>query len=621
MRSTLIRLAIALLLIPVLVAGVMPAHPAAAASGKIQGTITDKTTGLPVAGACVMLGRTGRCFLEFGTNPGLHTDAAGFYSIDLDAILAQDHGSWELIITKDGYQTLFSGVFVSNGGYTYNGQMIPKQVTPRASCTDPGPDTGPTLTTTVYLPNITRRLGGPNGFYTPFIIQNTGTGNTQLEVSFYKFTDGSCVERYLTNVGPGASHSNDPNDVVKNPSLPDDAQFSVVVKSFGATIVGVVNEHQNVVDPVRAEALSYDGFTTGAKTVYLPNITRKFFGLFDTPFIIQNLGTATASVTSSFKSFDGTGPVISVFRSIEPGRAKPIDPDSDDGVLGAPGLTDNKQYAVTVSSNQPVAVVVNTQADKANVAHPVASATDGVTTGAATLYGAYAAKNAQGIGRYSPIIVQNLGVAAVTPKITFTPLTGSPGTANTYTFAPINPNSSKPFDPRFSFSTQGTTNVPCAAGGADCLADGEYIVKIEAIGGTIAAQINVASPETAMGYSATATPALKFFLPNVTKSLCFCPTPTATTGWSTPILLQSVTATTVTLRWYYFLGGALAYTQTVNLAVGTGTRIDPWTISQLAADKQYSVVVDGGTGTVTAIVTEFASGGDNAMIYEGFASP
>src|SRR2546430_9861515 len=81
MRSTLIRLAIALLLIPVLVAGVMPAHPAAAASGKIQGTITDKTTGLPVAGACVMLGRTGRCFLEFGTNPGLHTDAAGVHFI------------------------------------------------------------------------------------------------------------------------------------------------------------------------------------------------------------------------------------------------------------------------------------------------------------------------------------------------------------------------------------------------------------------------------------------------------------------------------------------------------------------------------------------------------------
>src|SRR5256885_6488758 len=124
----------------------------------------------------------------------------------------------------------------------------------------------------------------------------------------------------------------------------------------------------------------------------------------------------------------------------------------------------------------------------------------------------------------------------------------------------------------------------------------------------------------AVGSSATAPPATKFFLPNLTKSLCFCPTPTQTTGWSTPILLQSVTATTATISWYNFQGGALAFTHTVNLTAGGGTRIDPWSFAQLAADKQYSVVVDGGAGTVTAIVSEFASGGDNAMMYEGFAA-
>src|SRR5438045_6391382 len=88
------------------------------------------------------------------------------------------------------------------------------------------PPTG-AATSTVYLPNITRRLGGPDGFYTPFIIQNTGSTNTELEVSFYKFTDGSCVERYLIfNMAPGTSHANNPNDTVLNPTLPNDAQFS-----------------------------------------------------------------------------------------------------------------------------------------------------------------------------------------------------------------------------------------------------------------------------------------------------------------------------------------------------------------------------------------------------------
>jgi pantothenate kinase type III len=50
-------------------------------------------------------------------------------------------------------------------------------------------------------------------------------------------------------------------------------------------------------------------------------------------------------------------------------------------------------------------------------------------------------------------------------------------------------------------------------------------------------------------------------------------------------------------------------------------RIDPWSSAQLAADRQYSVVVDAGTGTVTAVVSELnLQGGDGAMMYEGFAA-
>src|SRR5882762_8711851 len=445
MSSTLLRRVVmsTIVVLCLLLTLALPATPAAAAAGKIMGKVGDSVTLAPVVNVDVYLGIPGAFVWA-------RTAVDGSFSIDLDAVSAQDHGLWEIYFVKSGYVTTKTNKFVSNGGYNFGQDpanvpalfpLVKQLVGPRSSCSDAG--TGnpspPALTSTVYLPNITRRLGGPDGFYTPFIIQNTGTANTELEVSFYKFTDGSCVERYLIfGLAPGTSHSNDPNDVVKNTSLPDDAQFSVVVQSFGSKIVGVVNEHQGVDN--RAEALSYDGFTNGANTVYLPNITRKFFGLFDTPFIIQNHRSSTASVTARFKSFDGVGPTIVIPRTIDPGKAKPIDPDSDDIALGAPGLTDNKQYAVTVSANQPVAVVVNTQADKASVAQPVAAATDGIATGGATVYGAYAAKNAQGVGRYSPIIVQNLGAAAVTPKITFTPLTGSPGTANTYTFPAINSN-------------------------------------------------------------------------------------------------------------------------------------------------------------------------------------
>jgi hypothetical protein len=511
---------------------------------------------------------------------------------------------------------------MTTSGYVFGSEpsIVPAAFPLVKQAGPPGPcdaNTAGTLTQTLYLPNITKNLGGVTGWYTPFIVQNTGATSTTLEVSFYKFSDGTCVARsVVSNLAPGTSYANDPRDTGKNPTLPVEGQFAVVVKSFGSTVVGVVNEHQGT--GARAEALSYNGFSAGATTVYLPNITRRLFGLFVTPFIIQNLGTATASVNSTFRTFDGTGSPVTIFRSIEAGRSKPIDPNSDDGLLGAPGLTDNKQYSVTVTSSQPVAVVVNTHADAANVAEPRAYATDGVTAGAATIYGAYGSKNALGINRYSTIVVQNLGAAAVTPQITFTPLVGAAGTANTYTFGTIQPNSSKAFDPRFSFSTQGTTNVPCSIGGADCLADGEYSVKIS--GGTsLAAQMNVISDigaDTAMGYAATAAPATKYFLPNVTRTLG------GANGWSTPIVVQSVTATGASVQWRRFSDGALVTTQNLTIPAGSAMKVDPRSVSGLSDDTQYAVTVNGTGGTVTAIVTELNfEGGDGAMTYEGFPSP
>src|SRR5438477_533235 len=385
-------------------------------------------------------------------------------------------------------------------GTTVAADEPPVRLPPPVQCYGAPPWWGP-ATSTVYLPNITRRLGGPTGFYTPFIIQNTGATEAQLEVTFYKFSDGVCAEQYLvSNLAPGRAHSNDPNDDGRNPFLPD-AQFSVVVRSFGSTIVGVVNEHQGSGD--RAEALSYNGFNAGAKTVYLPNIVRKFFGLFDTPFIMQNLG-----------------------------------------------------------------------------------------------------------------------VAAISPKITFTPLLNHPGIANTYTFPLTQPGSSKAFDPRFSFSTQGTTNVVCGTGGGDCLANGTYSFKIEAPGGKIAAQVNSTTAISGTGYSATASPAPKLYAPNVPLGLCYCPVPNITAGWTGTIYLQPVTATSATLRWYTVPGGVLAHTDTVQLEHPTATTIvNGWFTPGLTPDRQYSVVIETGGGTIAAIVSQWAPGADNTAIYEAFAAP
>src|SRR2546430_10356000 len=151
MRSRLIRLvASAALMLPAVLAA-FPAVPAAAAAGRIQGTITNKVTGQPVADACVTLGPPVVCFGAFGSNPGLHTNVSGYYMIDLDALAARDGGLWELYFLKDGYTMLYSGKFTSNGGYTFSGQMSPTGLTPPPGPCLPG--TGPGIAPPAWVPS------------------------------------------------------------------------------------------------------------------------------------------------------------------------------------------------------------------------------------------------------------------------------------------------------------------------------------------------------------------------------------------------------------------------------------------------------------------------------------
>ena len=462
-------------------------------------------------------------------------------------------------------------------------------------CVTPGAPTQ-----TIYLPNITRYLGGQDGWYTPFIVQNTGTQNTTLNVSFYRFSDGSLVTcRTIPNVAPGTSFADVPTN---DTDLPFDAQFSVVVQSFGSTIVSVVNEHAGI--GARSEAMSYVGASTGATSVFLPNITRRFFG-FDTPFIIQNLGVAPTTASARFVSFDGSVPAVTAIRSIEPGRSQFIDPNAE------PGLVDGHQYAVTVTAAQPIAVVVNTQDDQPGAQFPKAYSTNGLSAGGSTLYGPYATKNSDGIGRSATIVVQNMGATAAAPTISFTPLGGA--AAQSFVVGAIPPGSARAFDPRYA---NGDTSQPfCAGVLPGCLADGEYSFVISAPGASLAAVVNVISTATAMGYAATAVPSpSRVYLPNVTRTLG------GAAGWTTPVILQSAGATAATLHWYRVPDGALVLTQQLGgLTSGGAVRVDPRAVAGLADNTAYAVVIDA-RGPITAIVTELAfTGGDSAMIYEGFA--
>ncbi|HEY3218271.1 MAG TPA: hypothetical protein VGK15_04200 [Candidatus Limnocylindria bacterium] len=557
--------------------------PANAGDASLSGTVTARIGGAPLGDVCVRLNPA-------APNCATLTDVNGAYFIDLSG--APNGVLWQVQFSRSGYQTGSDFVVVS-GPTTLNFSMV------RPPCT--APRTG-TPTMSVYLPNITKTLGGPTGFLTPFIVQNTGVANTDLEVSFYAFTDGSCVtRRTVAALKPGTSFADVPNNDV---DLPDNAQFSVVVRSFGSNVVSVVNEHAGA--GARAEALSYDGFSGGATSVFLPNIVRRFFG-FHTPFIMQNLGSTATTATAKFVPFDGSAPVTST-RNIAPGQSQFIEPNIE------PGLLDGKQYAVTVTSPQPIAVVVNTHNDDASVAAPAAYSTDGIVAGGPNVYGPYAAKNANNSGRtgtISTIVVQNLSTFSVTPTLTFTPLGG--GTAQTFTGPALGAGAAWAFDPRFENGVAGATFCPSTST-TKCLADGEYSFRA-AGSGQLAAAVNVISPTSAMGYTGVAVPGSRFFLPNVTRTLG------GAAGWTTPIILQSVSATGATIEWRRFSDGSLVTTQNLTMTAGSAIRIDPLTLPALSDDTQYAVTVTGTGGSVAAIVIELALGADNAMIYEGFGTP
>ena len=465
------------------------------------------------------------------------------------------------------------------------------------ACGTPG-----TPTTTVFLPNITKMLGGPSGWVTPFIVQNVGVKKATLEVSFYRFSDGGLVAcRKVSDLAPATSFADYPNN---DSDLPPDAQFSVVVKSFGSEVVSVVNEHQGLGTPARAEALSYNGLTSGATTVYLPFVAKPEPApcsavpqteatcnvRWVTTFVMQNFGTVDAAVTARFVSYDGAS-IATLNRTIAPGRSRFIDP-SVEALLRA-----GRYYSVVLTSTQPIGVIANAHDDAPTTTAPRGFSYNGVPQPSfGDVFLPYLRRDGVAPRTYANgLLIQNGGAGDVTPTITFQRLGGG----NPFAIAapaPIKAGLTWYLDPE----------------AYPVLTVGEYSAVVS--GGALAVLDATLAGGAAMGYIGMPGQGNRAYLPNVTRTLG------GARGWSTPIVVQSTGATSATLRWYRFSDGALIARQSIGpFGRGVALRVDPRNVLGLSDDTQYGVVVDAQGGTIAAIVTELNfEGGDGTMIYEGF---
>lgn len=447
----------------------------------------------------------------------------------------------------------------------------------------------PTPTAVVYLPNITKTLGGPLGWTTPFYIQNTGQVATDLDVVFFRFADGAQVaQRSISALAPGATYADGPN---ADPDLSANTQFSVVIRSYGSSIVAVVAQIQGT--GTTTEALMYTGSSAGANKLYLPNVTRRFFG-YDVPIIIQNLGAGPATATARFVSFDGTQTFALSVRA-QPGRSVVIDPDFTDG------LVDGTQYAVSITADQPITAVANAHNE---LGSPVAFSHLGLATGSTTLLAPIAVKGGPS-GQFSPVVVQNIGSSPTDVTLTFAPL-GAVGNPQTFVLSAVAPGGSRAFDPRFIL---GTT-TPCATASPTCLGPGEYSLKISAAT-LIAALVLPVSNITADAYVTPAVSNTRGFLPIVSRASGAIP------AWTSRFAIDAPTGGTASIRWYRVGDGALATITTLNLVTGTSVWVDPRSVVDLA-DGQYSVVIEA-TAPVTTAVQHSYPGGDGSMFNAGFA--
>jgi hypothetical protein len=442
-------------------------------------------------------------------------------------------------------------------------------------------------TTTIYLPNIVKMLGGADGWTTPFIVQNVGSASTNLTFEFRRFSDGAVVKsRTVAGLAPGTSVFHAPN---ADAELAAGGQYSVVIKSFGSPVVAVVNEHQNEANPQRQEALSYDGLTSGSSKVYLPYVAALSGGFYCT-VITQNLGTALGAVTAEFKSYDGLK-TAQISRAVPAGGSQFIDPRFESGLVAG------TEYGVSMTATQPIGVVVNCHNDDASVVAPRAFSYNGVlASNEIRTFAPYVAKNVS--GRTSRLIVQNTGATAVQPTL-FLASIGAPVSASLNGPAALAPGAIWVYD--FAGSP---------------FPDGERSVYVR--GGQFAVLVDTRSVTSAMAFTGGSDHATRIYLPNITRTLG------GSSGWTTPIVVQSQGAFAATLRWYRFADGVLVHTQPLNFGGfnrGMSIKIDPRSIPQLTDNTQYAVTVEATEGGVGAVVLELNDrGGDSAMAYEGMSA-
>lgn len=283
----------------------------------------------------------------------------------------------------------------------------------------------------LYLPLLLKRVGS-GWLSTIYLSSTSASASSTVVVDFYQ-TGGSGIWQRSGLIPPGGSLAIAQADMA---DVPDGTVLSAVVRvTAGPPVAAVV--YQTRPDGM---ALSYEGFASGAPTVYAPLQFREYGG-WSTGIQVQNVGSAPCTATLTVIP-QGGGLSYTYSASLAPGASHTWDFRNPDQV---PGLPAGFLGSATVSSDngQPLVAVVN----EVKSGETISLSYDALTGGATTLYAPFIARDAPLWEQQwsTGLQVQNLGGATAQVLIEYV---SGEGTAVYSTTAAIPPGSSVSFDHR-----------------------------------------------------------------------------------------------------------------------------------------------------------------------------
>jgi hypothetical protein len=206
--------------------------------------------------------------------------------------------------------------------------------------------------TTVVLPIISKNN---SGFDTQFNVQNAGSSDVSVTVSFTPSQAGTACTLAAVTVKPGASTTFDQST---ESCIGDKFVGSVTVTATGPVVASALQTGAN-----SSTLLSYSGFSSGSSSLALPLINQNNSN-FVTGISVQNLGSTDTEVTLSYSSPDAAS--CTETGTIPAGGAVTMGAHAKSflGLTTTSTCTDGEKFvgAASVTANsadQPLVAVVN----------------------------------------------------------------------------------------------------------------------------------------------------------------------------------------------------------------------------------------------------------------------